>query len=416
MDGRLQYELTLDAQKALAAVRGLEAAAARSGSSLAAVMQRALDRSEAAASGTREIADGLGAASNKAEDLAKQLNKSQGGMKTLALLAGGLALDVGGAALKAGGFDKTAGYVTSAAGSALQMALTAAMIGGKTAGVYGAVAGGVAGTAKEYFTQLFSENAAEIKSSEELRKNISEIYVATAAASRALATMETPKELQAAVTKINEKIIEIQDRAKNGLINPRIVNFQTASLSKIASEAEARIPAAERAEAEARAARNLALVRDVRYASSEGRERSQFGMSLDNARTAAEKIEVIDRRFAELASRAKILSDALDSDAVLRGPEERVSALASQLVSAEAELDRLTETRADVARGGSGKGGDAARLVNEWQRLGGFMGGGSMTSMSDSISRAAAADARRTADALERIERRSMRGGSVWAP
>lgn len=439
MDGKIQYELTLEAQKALSSLRLLESNATKTGSRIGDIMQRALDRSSAAAlsAETQKTAGHLGNAVNASENLAKQLNKGHSQMKSMALLAGGLALEVGGSALRASGYSKEASILQGAGQSGLQMALTGSLVGGSKGGIIGAVAGIAAGGLKGYFDSE-TQRLEEMRSKAEAwTRALQESNLAAGAMMRQIGRIDTSAELYEALSQIEEKIADIQKRSKYGLIDSGIAQAQTEMLENAARTAYARLPAVvrseqaaelagsqkerEKKEKEARedaaAGREAALrsADQARFGVEDAKEKFALSESLANAPSSGSKLAILDSRNRLLEERIKAFDAFLKSAESSDASPEAISQASGGFSDAWSELLSNRGMQAQMRRSAAVSN---VGTLDSLGASGGYMRGSAALRDSGALSSAAAdlsrQTARNTGEMVVLLRQLAGRKGAAW--
>lgn len=440
MDGKIQYELTLEAQKALASVRLLETQAVRTGARVGDVMQRALDRSDAAAlaAETAKVGSNMSSAGNSAENLAKQIKEGHSKMRSMAVLAGGMALDVSGAALRSAGYTKEAAMLQTAGQSALQMALTGAMVGGKKLGVIGAIGGLITGGVKGYFEQDIAKSEEARKKAEEWTRALSESNVAAAALMRQIGEIDTSDALYTALTQIEDKIADIQKKSKAGLMDSGIARAQTEMLTNAARVASGRLPALVRSEQaaeigekynerlkkekedlDAAAAKRESALRaadQARFGVDEARARADMETAVDNAQGVSGKSAVIEARNRMLEERIKGFEAFLANADKNKADPEAIAQAASGYSESWGELINNRKTLAQLGRSLQPTGPTASTL-DSLGASGGYMHGSA--ALRDSSISAATTDlsrqtARNTGEMVVLLRQMAGNKGALW--
>lgn len=379
-DGKIEYELSIEAR---AAVSNINAA-------------------KTSADGLADSMGKVNKASASATSALSSIPVER--IKTLATLAAGAAVQLGAAALAAGGYSKQAGYLNSAAMGAMQLGAAGFMIGGAA----GAAVGGAAGAASGLGKQFFANSGADVAALEAEAKLYANIAVSSEAAARAISGLKTPDQLKDAISAIDEKIQNITRSAEYGLIPGEIAARQTRELAGQRGLASSMLPGAESAEAQKRAAANAAAILSATAGFQAGREKNSFGLSLDAAKTADEKLALIDARMAKLRDTAASLADTLDPSAT----EESVSAILSSISSAESELNALAGARAGVKSSSSGLASADNALADRLTRIGGGFGG--LSSGANDFARSTSSNTAKLVALTEKLVSKQS-GGAVWA-
>lgn len=400
-DGKIEYELSIETQRAVAAITRLNADAIRTGKILN--------------DGSAEMSAGLNNAANNVEKLSNRLDKIPlEKMKSLSLLAAGAATQLAASALQAGGFEKQAGYLTSALSGAAQLGAAGFMVGGPIGAAIGGAAGAVVGAGRQFFNNA----AGDVAAMEAEGKLYASMAVSAEAANRSISRLTTPKELQDAIAAIDEKMKSISRSAEFGLIPSATADRMTRDLAGQRDLASSLIPGAQAAEGEARAAKLLSAITASSSKIQDNREKSAFDNSLDGAKNAAEKVALIDARFAKLTETAAGLADKLSDPAVVTGPEDAAAALLSQIEAIDSELNSLSGRRASTLSG-KDLGNESVRSVqtDALTRIGAVLNGGSMTSAANDYARVTSGNTARMVSLLEKISDKpgATSGGAVWA-
>lgn len=432
MDGKIQYELTLDTQKALASVHAISAESVRAGNDLSRSMQRAIDRADfaSAAQNTQSMADGLTKAGGAAEELAKQLNKGHESIKHLSLLLGGMTLDVAGSALKAYGYNSEASLLQSAGQSALQLGLTGAMLGGSKGGVIGGVVGLAGGLAKGYFEDDARALEKSRKEAEEWTKSLSESTLAGNILRDSMRKIDAPEDLQKALDLIAEKMREIRLRSKLGLVDPGIAKAQIEGFQRIYRDNAKRLP-----ELEQEAATNAGLVfkkNQDKFLSDQqqavdltteniGRslEKSRLSSAIEDAFSPSDKLRLLTERQNQLQNQIGLSLSALrDKDWVRRAKPEELAAAQRQYSEASSEFGSNESAIAAINRSLRNRGAPQLGIDSSGQS-GGYMRGSIAADGSFAVS--ASADLARTTArnttemvALLKTIAGSKAGGATW--
>lgn len=446
MDGKIQYELSLDATQALATVDSMMSKATRSGTRLADVMQSALSKSAADSfeTGMSGVANATDRATASGKKLGQTLDRNAEKYRQMAMLAGTMAADIGASALRAAGHDTAAGYLGSMANSALQFGILGGQLGGPVGGAIGAGAGLAAGGIKEYFNNIRKEKDAVEKAISEHNKTVetsnaaaakgnAEAMVSASSFSRGLLKAESSKEVSTAIEQIDEKLADVQVRMEQGLIDERVGNTQVALFKKIRTEAEklrTEIAAQETVVSKyqesmraatlndqnaKRAAVNSAAAADLQYQIAGMREKDDYERKLGNATSEDDRAGVIMERNAVLQQRIATLEALMNSEDWMNADEKTVGAVRteyssswSELLGNQAQLRKTEKTPDKIV----------SRALDSLGASGGYMRGSAALRDSGALSSAAAdlsrQTARNTGEMVVLLRQLAGRKGAAW--
>jgi uncharacterized membrane protein len=228
-DGKIEYELSIDARQALTNVQSVTSAT---------------DKLASSAKDAAKAAGQVGGAFS---------NISTDKLKMAAMMLAGMATDAAAVGLEIAGKDRPAAYVRSIGKSAAIGAGTGALVGSVVPGIgtaVGSAAGAAIGAGSGAINQFGAFYKEDKKKLEDTRDSLAQVSIAGMAARRALAEIKTPDQLNQQIGQLKDKLIVLQQSAKAGLIDENTYTSNLVQLRRSIAYAESLVPGATEAEAE----------------------------------------------------------------------------------------------------------------------------------------------------------------------
>jgi hypothetical protein len=318
------------------------------------------------------------------------------------------------------GYENAARYTGSVGRGAIGGAAAGAAIGSVIPGVgtvIGAAGGAVLGGASSLFQQIQVDSKASAAAAEQLAKAIAQIGIQGESSRRSIARMDSPKELKTTIDQIAEKMLEIKAQAEAGIIPQNLAKQQLIQLQSASDLASLRMPGAERKAAEDQAAKNLSAIQGTQASIQSSREKTAFDISLSGAKDAADKISLIDARFALLTGRAQDLASKLEDPKIVNGPEDGVNKILSQIEQLDSELSSLNVAKAGIKELGPAVGETfSPARADQLTKMGAILSGSGLSGAANDFARSTSNNTQRMVSLLELIATRpASEGGATWA-
>lgn len=235
----------------------------------------------------------------------------RGGVFSMATYMGVGAVSAG---LQATGHEGAAEAVQGIGGRAAGGAAMGFAVGGPWGAAAGVAVGALAGSFG-ILTQRMRESQ---EKSEALRVSLGEIRLNYLAENRAIISIDNVREAEAAVKRISESILQMQQQRALGLVSEEDrpgFDAQLASQRRLLRTAEGQVGRAGAAEQAGNILRNREAAGEAGQASSQAEAEAGWSRRLAAADGTAETLALISERMAELQRQAAAARAALDETA-----------------------------------------------------------------------------------------------------